>query len=78
MSEPRTEGWGNLLNASHAHYFTDGRSLCGRWLTFGVPIWESNQALGAEPCRGTCKACWKRRARFERKGGDQHVHRDST
>ena len=75
MSE-RNEGWGGLVNARNAHYFTsDGRSLCGRWLTFSTPRWESNQSLGTEPTNGTCKTCWKRRAKIEAKSpaGKDHA-----
>ena len=64
--DKREEGWGNLDNASNAHYFKNGISLCRRWMTF-IPRWESNQALGAAPTRGTCKACWKKRAKQEAK-----------
>ena len=61
MSE-RQEGWGSLTNASAAHYFRDGRSLCGRWMTLGPPRWESDQTKGEEPSRGdgTCKTCWRK------------------
>lgn len=59
----RTEGWGSVDNARDAHYFkADGRSLCGRWLAWGAPRWESNQELGAAPTHGTCKTCWKKAA----------------
>lgn len=65
----RTEGWGNLDNARDAHYFdADGRSLCKRWLAFGGPRWEENQALGSSPTAGTCKMCWKKRAKDEGRG----------
>lgn len=64
----RKEGWGNLVNSRDAHYFTtDMRSLCGRWLALGYPAWESNQELGSEPTKGTCKTCWKKRAKQEAK-----------
>ncbi len=60
----RTEGWGSLVNdtSGNAHYFRDGRSLCGRWLAIGSPRWETNQWRGPEPKRGrgTCKACWRK------------------
>jgi hypothetical protein len=63
----RSEGWGSLVNASDAHYFRDGRSLCGRWACFGTPRWETNQALGSRPRRnsGTCVTCWKKREKEE-------------
>lgn len=62
-SKERHEGWGSLLNdhGGNAHYFQEGRSLCGKWLAF-YPRWEANQVRGPEPKprSGTCKACWKR------------------
>jgi hypothetical protein len=64
MSDKRAEGWGNLDNARDAHYFVDGSSLCGRWLAFGEPRWESNQELGSAPSNGTCKHCWKKAAKL--------------
>jgi hypothetical protein len=66
MAKTRTEGWGNLDNAAAAHYFRNDRSLCGRWLAWGKPRWEGNQELGNDPTKGTCKACWKKRAVEER------------
>ena len=62
----RTEGWGNVINARDAHYFIDDRSLCRRWLAWGGPRWESNQALGSTPGKGTCKACWKKAEKMAR------------
>jgi hypothetical protein len=63
----RSEGWCSLLNARDAHYFRDGRSLCGRWGCFGTPLWEPNQELGQRPRRnsGTCVTCWKKREKEE-------------
>lgn len=66
MSE-RSEGWGGLDNVRNAHYFRDGRSLCLKWLVFGSPRWERNQELGSVATKGTCKACWKKRAKEETK-----------
>lgn len=66
MSDERKKGWGSLVNTRNAHYFNeDGRSLCNRWLAFGAPRWESNQELGDKPTNGTCKTCWKKRAKQE-------------
>lgn len=66
MSE-RKEGWGSVTNARDAHYFAaDGRSLCKRWLAFS-PRWEANQELGNAVTQGTCKTCWKKRAKQEAK-----------
>ncbi len=64
----RKSGWGSLDNARDAHYFKeDFRSLCGRWMALGTPRWEDNQELGSEPTKGTCKTCWKRAAKLEKK-----------
>ena len=61
MMGGRKEGWGSLLNAAKAHYFAaDGRSLCGRWATFGPPRWELNQTKGPKADSGTCVSCWKK------------------
>ena len=56
----RTEGWGNLDNSAKAHYFMGRESLCRKWLAWGSPRWESNQAKGEVPDNGTCRACWKK------------------
>jgi len=63
--DERTEGWGSLDNdrSGKAHYFSNGRSLCGKWLTFGTPRWETKQDLGASPLHGDCKGCWKKAAK---------------
>jgi len=60
-STEREEGWGNPLNARTSHYFRGGRSLCGGWLCFS-PVWDAHQELGEEATKGTCKACWRKRA----------------
>ncbi len=45
----RKEGWGSLVNAAKAHYFAaDGRVLCGRWVSFGPPHWESGSLTAHE------------------------------
>jgi hypothetical protein len=66
----RTEGWGNLDNVRNAHYFRKGLSLCGRWMAWGSPRWERNQALGTEATKGTCKTCWTKRAAEEQRGNN--------
>lgn len=55
------EGWGGIENAQAAHYFKEGRSLCGKWMAFD-PRWESNQTRGPEPKprSGTCLPCWRK------------------
>jgi hypothetical protein len=38
-----------LFNSRVAHYFRNGRSLCGRWMILGEPTGASNYPL--------CRAC---------------------
>lgn len=66
----RKTGWGSLwVNGRQtvkAHYFgTDGRSRCGKYARLGRPMWETNQATGETPGRGTCVACWRGRVADE-------------
>lgn len=69
----RTEGWGVIMNATKAHYFTpDMRSLCKRWLAFN-PLWDKRQDLGDAPDRGTCTACWRARAKIEEAAKNQAI-----
>jgi len=53
-----TEGWGKLTNAKLWHYFQpNGRSLCGRWLSLGDPIWDTSD-IPVEKCGSdSCKGC---------------------
>ena len=71
----RKEGWGSLSNARLAHYFRSGRSLCGKWMSLGTPLWESNQTLGTEPDKGTCRACWRKRDKQERDDAELRLRR---
>ncbi len=65
METEREEGWGNLENARNAHYFRNNRSLCAQWMAWDPPRWEKHQDLGVAPTKGTCKACWHKRAKEE-------------
>jgi hypothetical protein len=48
-----TEGWAYLHNSPKWHYFTeDGKSLCGRWMTFG-----NDREVGKDNSPDNCKAC---------------------
>lgn len=49
------EGWKWLVNSTKAHYFVDGKSLCGRWLTF-----SKGYEKGNIDSPDNCKACVKR------------------
>ncbi|NLF16898.1 MAG: hypothetical protein GX595_06520 [Lentisphaerae bacterium] len=46
------KGWGWPLNARAAHYFVNGRSLCGRWGYTG-PIEDTNHTsdINCATCR---------------------------
>lgn len=48
------QGWKYLFNAPKQHYFKDGRSLCGRWMTFGHgDCIEDNE----KPQHDECTSC---------------------
>lgn len=47
-----TDGWGWPERSRKAHYFIDGRSLCGSWLYFGPPT--RNQTAGGPDDCATC------------------------
>lgn len=52
------EGWNWLWNATKWHYFGhDGRSLCGRYLSFSAQDAE----LGNDNSSSNCKACRDKR-----------------
>jgi len=52
------EGWGWPGAARKAHYFVDGRSLCGRWGWIGGSL----QPAG-EPSSDDCAACARKLAK---------------
>lgn len=54
MSELK-EGWKWLANAPKWHYFREGRSLCGRWMTFGNEF-----ELGNDNSADNCPTCRKK------------------
>ncbi len=50
------EGWNYLINSPKWHFFkADGRSLCGRWLTFA----RDHHASG-DDSPDNCAACKKK------------------
>jgi len=69
MGQPRTEGPGWPIRSRKAHYFVEGRSLCGKWMWFGNP---DDPTKGPpfgdadEDCRGCFNALGKH---LRRKGG---------
>ena len=56
MSKEKKQGWLILLNAKKAHYFKkDGRSLCGRWLTFSTANTEDFNHDSPDNCK-SCRS----------------------
>ena len=56
-------GWKMLINSKKAHYFFDGRSLCGKWMSLGREGFEDYDHENPENCKG----CMKKRAEWIRK-----------
>lgn len=48
-----SEGWKPLSNAKLWHYFRDGKSLCGKWMTLSMRDVEQ----GNDNSPDNCKAC---------------------
>jgi hypothetical protein len=61
------EGWAWPMLAKKAHYFRDGRSICGRWLFAGDPT--QNQNMSRSP--DDCAACWKLLDKHPPSGGEE-------
>lgn len=61
MNVKTLEGWGFPLNSKKAHYFIEGRSLCGKWFFMGE-LEEGNDE-SSDNCTACKKALTKRRAR---------------
>ena len=55
-----TKGWKLLINNPKAHYFIDGRSLCGRWMNLGKDFEDFGHHSP-----DNCKACMKKRDAME-------------
>ena len=53
------EGWAWPRRGRRAHYFRDGRSLCGRWSSW-PSSYAQNQELGS---LDHCAKCARRRAK---------------
>lgn len=58
MSAKVDRGWGWPMNSKKAHYFIEGRSLCGKWGFFGDLT--ANEAHSPDDCAD----CTKRRAKM--------------
>lgn len=41
----------------------DDRSLCGKWLALGGPMWDRNQETTKTPGRADCRGCWQKRTK---------------
>lgn len=54
--KPPTEGWAWPVNASKAHYFVNGESLCHKWM-YLAPL-EANQSA-VDETSDDCLACRK-------------------
>ena len=57
--ETKTEGWIKTDNAKLWHYFRDGRSLCGKWMTFSQNYDETENIDSPD----NCKACKNKRSK---------------
>lgn len=58
-SEEPFRGWAWPSNSRKAHYFVNGRSLCGRWGFLGQNG-DSNQGTGSKVGPDDCVACWRK------------------
>lgn len=54
LVEESQEGWMWLSNSPKWHYFMDGQSLCGKWMTFSKKFEQGNDSS-----IDNCKACQK-------------------
>jgi len=59
MSDTKS-GWGWPVYSKKAHYFVDGRSLCGKWLYLG------SLEQGNDDSRDNCAECKKRLKRVDK------------
>lgn len=48
-----TEGWGFPQRSRKAHYFVNGRSLCGKWTFFGK-VAEGDPGFFESKCCAKC------------------------
>ena len=65
------EGWNWLINSPKWHYFRDGRSLCGRWMSFTKDGFDTEDKLDHPD---NCKECNKRRKKeLEKLENDQII-----
>ena len=57
--ENKMEGWMKLDNAKTWHYFREGRSLCGKWMSFSHDYDETENIDSPD----NCKACTNKRSK---------------
>lgn len=55
---PLLAGWHRPQNSQKWHYYTNGKSLCGKWVLFGGIIRKSNQ--GFKTSGDDCSRCRQR------------------
>lgn len=48
------KGWGWPSNSKKAHYFVNGRALCGKWMFFGTVDDANAGSKGGDDC-ATCR-----------------------
>lgn len=65
---PENEGWKHLINSPKWHYFREGRSLCGRWATFGKGCCERGNNFSPDNCATCRKKVLKKLAKLGRDG----------
>lgn len=53
------EGWAWPVNSRKAHYFVDGRSLCGKWMYLGEV--EEGNDYSPDNCRECIRRLEKKR-----------------
>jgi len=58
-------GWKVLINSPKAHYFVEGRSLCGKWLCLGKEDFEDSNHDHPDNCV-KCKKTRKKLAELEK------------
>lgn len=56
------DGWivPNRSTATMAHFFVNGRSICGSWTFVGGNGYRAVSNTPAHPSRSRCKACAKK------------------
>lgn len=63
MSEKETEGWGWPPITRKAHYFVEGRSLCGNWGSLGmIPLEPEDGKRSPDDCKTCTKKLLRREA----------------